>query len=78
MRKKEEPKHIIVIDNGMPAKYVLFAPFGPDNVRKPVFTSDVEKAIRFYDEKEAQDYYTRFLPVKNRKYKVETFEGVKS
>jgi hypothetical protein len=69
----QEPKIIISTYVGSFKRYVFNAPFGPDNIRKPNFTDDMEKAMRFFDKADAIKYYTRFRP-DGKKYEAEPLQ----
>jgi len=57
----KRPKYIIRTGEGRLVKYVLNAPFGPDNKRRPVFTEFLEKAMQFDTEDDAHKYTSRIL-----------------
>ncbi len=54
-----QPSIIISVKVGSLYKYLLNAPIGPDNKRRPSFTADIEKARRFFDEAEAKALVSR-------------------
>jgi len=70
---KKHPDVIITATKGSNTRYVLNAPFGADNKRRPSYTDDVEKARRFFNEEEAKNYISRFIPQPGYVYGTETF-----
>ena len=59
MKTRATPKHIIACKISGVDNYVFNAPFGPDNKRMAILTSDPEKARRFFDEQEARNYISK-------------------
>ena len=66
-------KHIIACKISGVDNYVFSVRREAHKKLKPLLTRDVEKAIRFYDEKEANDFISKFSPLPRRNYTVETF-----
>lgn len=83
---KRFPDIIISTTEGGVVKYVFNAPLSLKNVRKPILTTNPEKAYRFFTEEGAKNYSSyfpkttaKFIPEpfapaveKNKNYKYET------
>lgn len=70
----KQPNIIISTTVASFTKYLLNAPIGPDNKRRPSYTGDIEKARRFYDEQEARNCISKFIPDPGKTYHIETYQ----
>jgi hypothetical protein len=70
---RKQPKHIIACKMGGRDNYILNAVLLPNNKRKPTYTTDVEKARRFFDKPEAGTFISQLLIKPGLQHTVEDF-----
>jgi hypothetical protein len=65
---------IVSAQEGGITKYLQDSKMGPDKKRRPVLTTSIERAKRFWNAADAYNYYTYFVDGNKYQFKTETYQ----